>query len=129
MFANMVTSLFLHERILTTLAKAKELRRHAERLITMGKRGDLAARRMAAGTLKTTGRKVHGRKICEDKALGKLFGELGLRFANRRGGYTRIIRVQNRRGDNAPMAFVELLPKAQTIEHSNTQNSKNPRSN
>jgi len=110
MFRNLVTSLFLKERILTTLAKAKELRRVAEKLITLGKRGDLAARRLAAEQLHTTGKVVENRRVNEPEALRKLFGDLAPRFKDRQGGYTRIIKTGNRVGDCAPMAFIELLP-------------------
>jgi large subunit ribosomal protein L17 len=111
MFKNMVTSLFISERILTTVERAKELRRLAERLITLGKRGDLAARRLAASRLNVTGRKVGGRMLYEERALRKLFDALGPRFEKRSGGYTRIIRTGYRRGDGAAMAFLELLPE------------------
>ena len=111
MFKNMVTSLFISERILTTLERAKELRRMAERLITLGKRGDLSARRLAARRLHTTGRKVAGRMVHEETALRKLFDTLGPRFEKRPGGYTRIIRTGFRRGDGAAMAFLEILPE------------------
>lgn len=95
--ANMATSLLEHERIVTTVPKAKELRSVVEPLITLGKRGDLHARRQAANS-------VRGQDI-----LAKLFGELAERFADRQGGYTRIVQIGNRRGDNAPMAFIELV--------------------
>ncbi|HUU02590.1 MAG TPA: 50S ribosomal protein L17 [Myxococcota bacterium] len=111
MFKNMVTSLFLSERILITLERAKELRRLAEKLITLGKRGDLAARRLAARRLCVTGRKVGGRMVYEETALRKLFDALGPRFEKRPGGYTRIIRTGQRRGDGAAMAFLEILPE------------------
>jgi large subunit ribosomal protein L17 len=111
MFNNMVTSLFLHERLLTTLEKAKELRRLAEKLITLGKRGTLAARRTAAKRLQTTGRKEGKQFINEEKALKNLFETIAPRFADRPGGYTRIIRTGHRLGDNAAMAFIELLPE------------------
>jgi len=93
----MATSLFLHERIETTTAKAKELRPFAERLITLGKRGDLHARRLA------------GRLIADRRALGKLFDDIGPRFTERPGGYTRILKLGNRRGDAAEMALIELV--------------------
>jgi large subunit ribosomal protein L17 len=111
MFNNMVTSLFLHERLLTTLEKAKELRRLAEKLITLGKRGTLAARRTAAKRLQTTGRKEGKQFFNEEKALRNLFETIAPRFADRPGGYTRIIRTGRRLGDNAAMAFIELLPE------------------
>jgi large subunit ribosomal protein L17 len=111
MFNNMVTSLFLHERLLTTLEKAKELRRLAEKLITLGKRGTLAARRTAAKRLQTTGRKEGKQFFNEEKALQALFETIAPRFADRPGGYTRIIRTGRRLGDNAAMAFIEILPE------------------
>ncbi len=94
---NLATSLFLHGRVDTTVAKAKELRPYAERLITLARRGDLHARRLAA-------RKVRGRD-----ALARLFAEIGPRFAARPGGYTRILRLGHRRGDGAEVARIELL--------------------
>ncbi len=94
---NMATSLFLHERIETTMAKAKELRPFAERLITLAKRGDLHARRLA------------GRLIADRQVLGKLFDDIGPRFTERPGGYTRILKLGNRRGDAAEMALIELV--------------------
>ncbi len=112
MFANLVTSLFVHERVLTTLARAKELRRVAEKIITLGKRGTLAARRLAAQRLMTQGEWVGKPKrlVQSDKALEKLFGTIAPRFKDRPGGYTRIVRTGYRHGDNAPMAFLELIP-------------------
>jgi large subunit ribosomal protein L17 len=96
MFRNMVTSLILEGRITTTSAKAKELRRYADRMITLGKQQTLAARRRAARFVRT------------DAALARLFGELAPLFAQRAGGYTRIIKIGQRRGDAAPLAMVEL---------------------
>lgn len=97
---NMATSLFRHERIETTTAKAKELRPFAERIISLAKRGDLHSRRLAA------------RKIQDREVLGKLFTDLGPRFAERPGGYTRIRKLGNRRGDAAEMALIELVDKS-----------------
>lgn len=94
---NLATSLFRHGRIETTTAKAKELRPFAERLITLAKRGDLHARRLA------------GRKIADRQTLGKLFDEIGPRYADRPGGYTRILKVGLRRGDAAEMSLIELV--------------------
>ena len=94
---NMATNLFLHERIETTTAKAKELRPFAERLITLAKRGDLHARRLVA------------QKIADREVQGKLFSDLGPRFAERPGGYTRILKLGTRRGDAAEMALIELV--------------------
>jgi large subunit ribosomal protein L17 len=99
MLANMVTDLFKHEKIKTTEPKSKELRRTAEKLITLAKRGsdDLHARRLAA-------KKVHDKEI-----LKKLFDDIGPRYANRNGGYTRIVKLGTRFGDGAPMAIIELV--------------------
>jgi len=96
---NMATSLFLHERIRTTEAKAKELRPFAEKLITLAKRGDLHSRRLA------------GRHIADGEALHKLFDDLGRRFEDRPGGYTRIMKLGARKGDGAELAFIELTER------------------
>lgn len=100
MLKNMVTSLIEHERIVTTSTRAKELRKLADKMITLGKKGDLAAIRQAATTVQTK------------EALGKLFKELAPRFANRNGGYTRMIRSGNRKGDNAPTVIMEWTEPA-----------------
>ncbi len=97
MLRNMVTSLFEHERIVTTVPKAKELRKVAERLVTLGKRGDLHARRQALGYIR------------KEDVVAKLFGDLATMFANRHGGYTRIIQTGPRTGDAASMAIIELV--------------------
>ncbi len=93
----MATSLFQHDGIETTVAKAKELRPFAERLITLARRGDLHARRQVE------------RHIRDRGVSGKLFGELGPRFASRPGGYTRIVKLGHRVGDGAEMARIELV--------------------
>jgi large subunit ribosomal protein L17 len=97
MYRNMVTSLLEHERIETTDAKAKGVRRLAERMITLGKRGDLHARRRAL-------RVIRSRSV-----TAKVFDDLAERFRDRPGGYTRIIKVRNRVGDAAPMSIIELV--------------------
>jgi len=97
LYRNMVTSLFKHERITTTVPKAKEARIVAEKMITFAKNGDLHSRRMAA------------RKIMEPAILQKLFAEIGPRYADRSGGYTRIMRLGPRKGDNTEMAILELV--------------------
>ena len=99
MMSNMVTSLFRHERIQTTDAKAKELRRVAEKLITLGKRGDLHARRLAL------------KQISDKEVLTKLFTEIAERNSDRNGGYTRILKLTRRRGDNAPISIIELVER------------------
>ena len=97
MLANLATSLFEHERITTTEAKAKRLRPIAERLITIAKRGDLPARRRVMESLR------------DKDVVHKLFAEIGPRFAERPGGYTRIVKIGPRKGDNAPMAQISLV--------------------
>lgn len=99
MFANMAGSLIEHEQIKTTLPKAKELRPIVEKLITLGKRGDLHARRQAAAQLK------------QDKHVAKLFEVLGPRFAERNGGYIRVLKAGFRYGDMAPMAIIEFVER------------------
>jgi large subunit ribosomal protein L17 len=94
---NLATSLFLHERIETTTAKAKELRPYAERLITLARRGDVHARRLAR------------QKIQDRAVLGKLFDDIAPRYAERPGGYTRILKLGNRKGDAAEMSLIELV--------------------
>jgi large subunit ribosomal protein L17 len=94
---NLASSLFLHEKIVTTEAKAKELRRVAERMITLAKRQGLHARRRAATVVK------------DPRALKKLFDSLGTRFQDRPGGYTRITKLDYRPGDGAPMVAIELI--------------------
>ena len=100
LFRNMVTALIRQERIRTTLAKAKELRGKVEKTITLGKKGTLHARR-------------HALQLVADKdSLEKLFGPLAERYASRPGGYTRIIKLGHRLGDDAPMAFIELVDRS-----------------
>jgi large subunit ribosomal protein L17 len=94
---NMASSLFEHGRVVTTEAKAKELRPFAEKLITLARRGDLHARRLVE------------RRIKDRDTLGKLFSEIGPRFAARPGGYTRILKMGHRPGDGADIARIELL--------------------
>jgi large subunit ribosomal protein L17 len=104
MFRNMVTSVIKHERIRTTDCKAKELRKLAEKMITLGKRGSLHARRQALA-------------VVRDKSLvGKLFGELTERYRDRAGGYTRIIKAGYRFGDNAPVSILEFIPDGKKKE-------------
>ncbi|GAA5170729.1 MULTISPECIES: 50S ribosomal protein L17 [Halomonadaceae] len=99
MFKNMCVSLVEHEVIKTTLPKAKELRRHIEPLITLSKQDSVANRRLAFSRTRSK------------DAVGKLFNELGPRYVNRPGGYVRILKCGYRTGDNAPMAYVELLDR------------------
>jgi len=99
LFANLANALLKHEQIKTTLPKAKDLRPYVEKLISLGKRGDLHARRQAAG------------KLRDDAVVAKLFSVLGERYKSRPGGYTRIIKAGFRYGDAAPMAVIELVDR------------------
>jgi len=104
MLRNIVTSLLEHERIVTTVPKAKEVRRIADKMITLGKRGDLHARRQALSYIRTK------------DVVAKLFDDLSPQYADRQGGYTRIIRTGTRYGDAAPMAIVELVGYEEVYE-------------
>jgi large subunit ribosomal protein L17 len=104
MFSNMASSLVKHEIIKTTVPKAKELRRVIEPLITLAKTDSVANRRLAFARTR------------DNEVVGKLFSELGPRFEGRPGGYTRILKCGFRAGDNAPMAYVELLDRPATEE-------------
>ena len=99
MFANMSASLIKHEQIITTLPKAKELRPIVEKLITLGKRGDLHARRQAIAQMR------------DETQVQKLFATVGPRYKDRHGGYTRILKAGFRYGDNAPLAVIELVDR------------------
>lgn len=99
MFRNMAVALLTHEAIKTTLPKAKELRRIVEPLITMGKTPTLANKRLAFARLR------------DREIVLKLFAEIGPRYAARNGGYTRVLKMGHRQGDNAPMAFMELVDR------------------
>ena len=99
LFANMAGSLIEHEQIKTTLPKAKELRRVVEKLVTLGKKGDLHARRLAASRLK------------QDQHVAKLFEVLGPRYKDRNGGYVRVLKAGFRYGDMAPMAIIEFVDR------------------
>src|ERR671921_1423086 len=102
MLANLATQLFEHGRITTTESKAKRLRPYAEHLITFGKRGDLHARRQVL------------KRLNDKSVVHTLFAEIGPRYVDRPGGYTRILKLGNRKGDNAPMAIIELV-EGQTV--------------
>ncbi len=104
MFANMAQALIKHEQIVTTLPKAKDLRPVVEKLVTLGKRGDLHARRQAIGQIK-------------DVALvKKLFDVLGPRYKERNGGYTRVLKAGFRYGDNAPLAVIEFVDRDESAK-------------
>jgi large subunit ribosomal protein L17 len=99
MLGNMAVALLKHEQIKTTLPKAKELRPFVEKLITLGKRGDLHARRLVIG------------RLHDETVVRKLFDTIGPRYAERAGGYTRVLKAGFRYGDAAPMAFIELVDR------------------
>ena len=104
MFMNMSNALIKHEQITTTLAKAKELRRFVEKIVTLGKKGDLLSRRKAVS-------------ILQDKKMSKkVFEVLAARYKARAGGYTRIIKLGNRYGDNAPTAVIELVDRDESAK-------------
>jgi large subunit ribosomal protein L17 len=112
MFRNMVTSFFNHEKITTTDSKAKELRPIAEKLITLAKRGDLHARRLAAAYIR------------DPKTVAKLFTQIAPRYQERDGGYTRIIKLGIRPGDNAEIAIIELVEEALVKKSPKTKAAK-----
>lgn len=112
LLASLASALIKHEQIATTLPKAKELRRVTDRLITLAKRGDLHARRLAFS------------RIRDEAMVAKLFGTLGPRYADRPGGYTRVLKAGFRYGDSAPMAIIELVdrdPEAKGVDSGPTQ--------
>lgn len=115
MFSNMLVSLVLHDRIETTLPKAKELRRLADRLVTLGKQKTLHARRRAASIIRN------------GHAVQRVFSELATRFVARNGGYTRIYKLGNRHGDSAPMAIVEYLPGEKALAEEEKSTHKKPK--
>ena len=112
MLRNLVTSLLEKERVETTHAKAKELRRVADRMITLGKRGDLAARRRALRIVRSEG------------VVKKLFSDIALRFESRPGGYTRIFQIGPRPGDGASMALIELVDRPTVSKEADKKKSK-----
>ena len=112
MLRNMMNSLIAHEAIKTTLPKAKELRKVIEPMITLAKKDTVANKRLAFDRLR------------DRDSVVKLFSDLGPRFANRPGGYTRILKMGFRVGDNAPMAYVELVDRPEVEENSSEEASK-----
>lgn len=105
MLRNMATSVILHGKIETTEMKAKDLRSVVDEMITLGKRGDLHARRQAAAYI----RNVVANEETQQTVLQKLFDEVAPKYADRNGGYTRVVKTTVRRGDGAPMAIIELV--------------------
>ena len=111
MLRNMVTSLFDHEKITTTDARAKELRKVVDRMITLGKRGDLHARRQVLSVIR------------DQQIVAKLFDQIGPRYKDRPGGYTRIIKIGSRLGDNAPQSIIALVEEETTSSSSVAANA------
>ncbi|WP_430599461.1 50S ribosomal protein L17 [Enterococcus sp. DIV0179] len=111
MLRDLTTDLLINERIVTTEARAKEVRSTAEKMITLGKRGDLHARRQAATFVRKEVASVReeNEDIVIESALQKLFNDIAPRYAERQGGYTRILKTEPRRGDGAPMVILELV--------------------
>lgn len=121
MMANMLKALVEHGRIETTVAKAKELRRHADRLITLAKKNTLATRRAAISKMMINFNHLSSKEVREAKkgntssyntdrkVMGKLFDDLSARYAARDGGYTRIVRKENRQGDSCPLCIIEYV--------------------
>ena len=109
---DLITDLIINERIETTLFKAKELQRLADKMVTLGKKGDLAARRQAAKLIRfelATEVNENGEVVKEQYAIQKLFSEIAPKFVDRNGGYTRVLKTGPRRGDSAPMALIEFV--------------------
>jgi large subunit ribosomal protein L17 len=104
MFSNMAASLVRHEQIVTTLAKAKDLRRVMDKYITLAKRGDLNSRRLAASRMR------------DEAMVKKLFDTLGPRYKDRNGGYTRVLKAGYRHGDSAPVAVIELVDRDESVK-------------
>lgn len=109
MLRNLTTDLLVNEKIVTTETRAKEVRKFAEKMITLGKKGDLASRRRAAAFVMNVVADYNEETMKEQSALQKLFDDLAPRFAERNGGYTRIHKMEQRRGDAAKMVVLELV--------------------
>ena len=111
MLRDLTTDLIINERIVTTEARAKEIRSTTEKMITLGKRGDLQARRQGAAYVRNEVASVReeNEEIVIESALQKLFSDIAPRYADRQGGYTRILKTEPRRGDAAPMVIIELV--------------------
>lgn len=120
MFRNMVTSLLLHEQIRTTVPRAKELRRFAEHVITLGKKAEKIEGLEGEALRVAKAKRVHSIRqarywVHDDAALAKVFGEFATRYGSRPGGYTRVVRAGRRPGDNAEMAIIQLVDRPQSV--------------
>ncbi|MCB9655497.1 MAG: 50S ribosomal protein L17 [Deltaproteobacteria bacterium] len=111
LFANMANALIEHGRIQTTDSKAKELKRYAEKLVTLGKKGTLAARRQALAVLRS------------EAAVAELFGSIAPRFMSRPGGYTRVLKIGHRHGDNAPVSMIEFVDRGEDVADASSSDS------
>ncbi|KRM71416.1 ribosomal protein L17 [Lacticaseibacillus brantae DSM 23927] len=111
MLRDLTTDLLINERIVTTEARAKEIRSTTEKMITLGKHGDLHSRRQAAAFVRNEVADIRedGDTVVVQSALQKLFSDIAPRYADRKGGYTRIMKTAPRRGDGAPMVIIELV--------------------
>lgn len=118
MLRDLVSDLIINDRIKTTKTRAKETQRLAEKMVTLGKRGDLHARRQAAAFLRNELAEVGETEdeIIVQSTLQKLFDDIAVRFENRNGGYTRVLNTEPRRGDGAPMAILEFVEKGEEAE-------------
>ncbi|WP_347301658.1 50S ribosomal protein L17 [Dolosigranulum savutiense] len=118
MLRDLVSDLIINDRIKTTKTRAKETQRLAEKMVTLGKRGDLHARRQAAAFLRNELAEVGETEdeIIVQSTLQKLFDDIAVRFENRNGGYTRVLNTEPRRGDGAPMAILEFVEKGEVVE-------------
>lgn len=118
MLRDLVSDLIINDRIKTTKTRAKETQRLAEKMVTLGKRGDLHARRQAAAFLRNELAEVGEteNEIIVQSTLQKLFDDIAVRFENRNGGYTRVLNTEPRRGDGAPMAILEFVEKGEVAE-------------
>lgn len=118
MLRDLVSDLIINDRIKTTKTRAKETQRLAEKMVTLGKRGDLHARRQAAVFLRNELAEVGETEdeIIVQSTLQKLFDDIAVRFENRNGGYTRVLNTEPRRGDGAPMAILEFVEKGEVAE-------------
>ena len=108
---DLTTDVIVYGRIETTETRAKEVRKFVDQMITLGKKGDLASRRRAAAFLRNeiASATVEGDQVVVERVLTRLFGEYAERYADRQGGYTRVLKTGSRRGDGAPMAIIELV--------------------
>jgi large subunit ribosomal protein L17 len=112
MLRDLTTDLIINESIVTTVARAKEIRRTVEKMITLGKNGDLHARRLAAAYIRNeiaSIKESEDGNVAIESALQKLFNDIAPRYSERQGGYTRILKTESRRGDAASMAIIELV--------------------